>query len=83
MLSMMKRPGIAKDAPHPLLDEFAMDLLILGFSQSGKTSLFNALTHRQAAPGGRSGGSVGVAKVPDARLVPLTEMFKAPACRAC
>ena len=53
-----------------------MDLLILGFSQSGKTSLFNALTHRQAAPGGRSGGSVGVAKVPDARLVPLTEMFK-------
>ena len=45
-----------------------MDLLILGFSQSGKTSLFNALTHRQAAPGGRSGGSVGVAKVPDARL---------------
>ena len=53
-----------------------MDLLILGFSQSGKTSLFNALTHRQAAPGGRSGGSVGVAKVPDARLAPLTEMFK-------
>ena len=53
-----------------------MDLLILGFSQSGKTSLFNALTHRQAAPGGRSGGSVGVAKVPDARLGPLTDMFK-------
>ena len=52
-----------------------MDLLIIGFSQSGKTSLFNALTHRQAAPGGRTGGSIGVAKVPDARLAPLAEMF--------
>ncbi|MDE2802544.1 MAG: DUF933 domain-containing protein [Chloroflexota bacterium] len=52
-----------------------MDLLIIGFAQSGKTSLFNALTHRQAAPGGRTGGSIGVAKVPDARLAPLAEMF--------
>ena len=53
-----------------------MDLLIIGFSQSGKTSLFNALTHRQTAPSGRGGATVGVAKVPDARLAPLTEMFK-------
>ncbi len=52
-----------------------MDLLIIGFAQSGKTSLFNALTHRQAAPGGRTGGGIGVAKVPDARLAPLAEMF--------
>ncbi|MDE0213623.1 MAG: DUF933 domain-containing protein [Chloroflexota bacterium] len=52
-----------------------MDLLIIGFAQSGKTSLFNALTHRQAAPGGRTGGNIGVAKVPDARLAPLAEMF--------
>ena len=52
-----------------------MDLLIIGSAQSGKTSLFNALTHRQAVPGGRSGGSIGVAKVPDARLGPLAEMF--------
>ena len=52
-----------------------MDLVIIGFPQSGKTSLFNALTHRQTAPGGRSGGNVGVAKVPDARLGPLAAMF--------
>ncbi len=52
-----------------------MDLLIIGFAQSGKTSLFSALTHRQTAPGGRSGGNIGVAKVPDDRLGPLAEMF--------
>ena len=52
-----------------------MDLVIIGFAQSGKTSLFNALTHRQAAPNGRSGGAIGVAKVPDARLGPLAAMF--------
>ena len=52
-----------------------MDLLIIGFAQSGKTSLFNALTHRQTAPNGRSGGAIGVAKVPDARLAPLAAMF--------
>jgi GTP-binding protein YchF len=54
-----------------------MDLLILGFPQSGKTSLFSALTHRQVAAGGYSGGtSNGVAKVPDERLATLTAMFK-------
>lgn len=54
-----------------------MDLLILGFPQSGVTSLFSALTHRQVSPGSYSGGtSNGVAKVPDHRLVPLAEMFK-------
>lgn len=52
-----------------------MDLLIIGFAQSGKTSLFNALTHRQAAPNGRGGGHIGVAKVPDARLAPLAALF--------
>ena len=54
-----------------------MDLLILGFPQSGKTSLFSALTNRQITPGGYSGStSNGMAKVPDERLGPLTEMFK-------
>jgi GTP-binding protein YchF len=60
-----------------LLYWLVMDLLILGFPQSGKTSLFSALTHRQVAAGGYSGGtSNGVAKVPDERLATLTAMFK-------
>ncbi|MEC9140873.1 MAG: GTPase [Chloroflexota bacterium] len=54
-----------------------MDLLILGFPQSGKTSLFSALTNRNMAPGGYSGGTTnGMAKVPDDRLAPLTKIFK-------
>ena len=54
-----------------------MDLLILGFPQSGKTALFTALTNRQVAPGGYSGGTNnGMAKVPDERLAALTDMFK-------
>ena len=68
---------ICQGHPHIFLCWLVMDLLILGFPQSGKTSLFSALTHRHMTPGGYSGGTTnGMAKVPDDRLAPLTEMFK-------
>jgi GTP-binding protein YchF len=56
-----------------------MDLLILGFPQSGKTTVFNALTNRHAstAPGGGGGATtnIGIAKVPDPRLGILADMY--------
>ena len=54
-----------------------MEIGIIGLPQSGKTTIFNALT----GLGGRGQGSygdratVGVAKVPDFRLQPLAELF--------
>lgn len=68
---------ICQGHSHIFLCWLVMDLLILGFPQSGKTSLFSALTNRNMAPGSYSGGTTnGMAKVPDDRLAPLTEMFK-------
>lgn len=55
-----------------------MRLGIIGLPQSGKTSLFNALTGGEApvAAGGYGQDThVAVVKVPDARLDRLTEMF--------
>lgn len=56
-----------------------MQLVILGLPQSGKTTLFNALT-RGHAPTGDFGAKAevhrGAAHVPDARLEKLTAMFK-------
>jgi len=56
-----------------------MELLILGFPQSGKTTVFGALTSRHAAPPARGGVSnaatVGVAKIPDHRLDVLGAMY--------
>lgn len=55
-----------------------MRLGIIGLPQSGKTSLFNALTHGEApvAAGGHGQEThVAVVKVPDSRLDRLTEMF--------
>jgi GTP-binding protein YchF len=50
---------------------------IIGLSSVGKSTLFQLLTGAPApAPGGRPEPRVGVAKVPDARLDRLTEMFK-------
>jgi GTP-binding protein YchF len=52
---------------------------IIGLPLVGKTSLFRILTRAAAAAGGRSvpgQAHVGIAKVPDARLVKLAEVFK-------
>ncbi len=53
---------------------------LIGFPQSGKTTLFQLMTsHREPPRGGGHGKldvSVGVARVPDARLDRLTEMYQ-------
>lgn len=55
-----------------------MDLGIIGFTTSGKTTLFNALTggHAETASFGRTGleHNVAVVKVPDPRLDRLNEL---------
>ncbi len=54
-----------------------MEIGIIGLPQSGKTSIFNALTGLGGAGQGGHGdrAAVGVAKVPDSRLQPLSELF--------
>ncbi len=56
-----------------------LQLAIIGMPQSGKTTVFNALTGSQAATGGFSTGNeepnLATVKVPDARLGVLAEMF--------
>ena len=55
-----------------------MDVGIIGLSQAGKTTVFNAVT-RSTAHTGFGGGNepnVGVVKVPDARLDVLAAMYK-------
>ena len=57
----------------------SIGLGIIGLPQSGKTTVFNALTRAQAAtPGTQSPGkpNIGIAKVPDPRLDTLTQMFE-------
>ncbi len=52
---------------------------LVGYTQTGKTTLFNALTGQAAATGvgGRSDKpNLGVIKVPDPRVDKLTEMYK-------
>jgi len=52
---------------------------IIGLPQSGKTTVFNALTRGQVAiVGAPSPGkpNIGIAKVPDSRLDKLTKMFE-------
>ncbi len=56
-----------------------MEIGIIGLSQSGKTTVFNAVTRGHApiiasAPGAKA--NIGVAKVPDERLDRLDEIFK-------
>jgi GTP-binding protein YchF len=57
----------------------ALTLGIIGFSKSGKTTVFNILTHSQAETSAYSTSSatpnLGTVKVPDKRLEVLTEMF--------
>jgi GTP-binding protein YchF len=51
---------------------------IIGLPGSGRTTIFNALTHGKAATGGFGGGAanIGIAKVPDERLGVLTDIFR-------
>jgi hypothetical protein len=50
---------------------------LVGFAQSGKTTLFNALTGlHKGAGGGRAQVNLGAIKVPDARIDALSAMFK-------
>ncbi|MEI7555160.1 redox-regulated ATPase YchF [Candidatus Chlorohelix sp.] len=56
----------------------ALTLGIIGFSKSGKTTVFNILTHGHAetsAYGSAATPNLGTVKVPDKRLEVLTEMF--------
>ena len=54
-----------------------MEIGIIGLPESGKTTVFNALTHGKADVGtfAASGPNVGVAKVPDPRLDALDGIF--------
>ncbi|HTI13696.1 MAG TPA: redox-regulated ATPase YchF [Dictyobacter sp.] len=60
----------------------ALTIGIIGLPQSGKTSLFNALTQAGAPIEGYATSTVqanvGVVKVPDARLQPLADIFQPP-----
>ena len=49
---------------------------LIGFSSSGKTTLFQLMTSARDAPRGRSEVNVGISRVPDARLDALTAMYK-------
>lgn len=56
-----------------------MRIAIMGFPQSGKTTLFNVLAHARAQTGfaSASGGvNVGTVSVPDPRLEKLRDLFK-------
>lgn len=57
----------------------SLQLVIIGLPQSGKTTVFNALTQAEATTGlfstGEEEPNLATVKVPDARLDVLTEMF--------
>lgn len=57
-----------------------LQLAIVGLPQSGKTTVFNALTRASAAVGGYSSASdepnLATVKVPDARIPRLSEIFQ-------
>ena len=50
---------------------------IIGLPESGRTTVFNALTKGNAAIGiqAQKAPHIGISKVPDARLTKLAEMF--------
>src|SRR5688572_13213051 len=48
---------------------------LIGFSSSGKTTLFQLMTSAREAPRGRSDVNIGISKVPDGRLDTLTAMY--------
>jgi ribosome-binding ATPase len=51
---------------------------LVGYAQTGKTTLFNALTGQQAQTGGggKTKSNLGVIKVPDERVIRLTTIYK-------
>lgn len=51
---------------------------LVGYAQTGKTTLFNALTGQNVQTGGsgKSKSNLGVIKVPDERLLQLTAIYK-------
>ena len=54
-----------------------MEITILGLPQSGKTTIFNAITRGNAQVSAyRNKPNIGVAKVPDYRLEELSDLFK-------
>ena len=54
-----------------------MEITILGLPQSGKTTVFNAVTRGNAQVSAYSNKpNIGVAKVPDDRLILLSDLFK-------
>jgi len=56
-----------------------MDLGIIGYQRSGKTTIFNAVTRGNAQTGSYGAGvqpNIGVVKVPDRRLDDLAKIFK-------
>ncbi len=55
-----------------------MDIGIIGFQRSGKTTIFNAVTRGDAQTGAYGAGvqpNIGVVKVPDTRLDRLAKLF--------
>jgi len=48
---------------------------LIGFPASGKTTLFQLMTSAKDAPRGKGDVSIGISKVPDARLDVLTRMY--------
>ena len=55
-----------------------MDLGIIGYQRSGKTTIFNAVTKGNAATGAYGAGvqpNIGVVKVPDERLDQMAKLF--------
>jgi GTP-binding protein YchF len=48
---------------------------LIGFPSSGKSTLFQLMTHAAEAPRGKSDIVIGISKVPDARLDTLTAMY--------
>src|SRR5581483_7847234 len=60
-----------------------MDLGIIGYPRSGKTTVFNAVTRGHAETGSYGAGvqpNIGVVKVPDTRLERLAELFHPKKC---
>src|SRR4051812_38255466 len=65
-------------APRAARGGFFMKAGLVGYAQSGKTMLFNALTglHKGSVPGGRGHVNLGAIKVPDPRVDALSAIFK-------
>jgi ribosome-binding ATPase len=49
---------------------------LIGFSSTGKTTLFQLMTRAHEAPRGKGDVNIGISKVPDARLDALTAMYQ-------